>query len=194
MEGDRERHFYFSKGNEIQEMISSVLDQISIGIVYINEGKMVYSNKKGKEFMNLMEKDSSVQKKLDELIKKKKNFNFEIKIKKRRWIEIHGKFIENGGKKSVLMDIQDITKRKEIERELKKSKETMEKALKRERKFVEDISHYFFNPLCIAKGYIDLSIQNVDPETRRKLQITKDAVMRVETVVKHVVMEGQIYE
>jgi len=194
MEGDREKQLYFSRENGNEKILPFILDNISTGVIYIEEGKVVYSNKKGREFIPIIEKETSIQKKLDELIKKKKNFSFEIKIKKRRWIEVHGKFIENGGKKSVLIDILDITKRKEIEGELKKSKEAMEKALKRERKFVEDISHYFFNPLCIAKGYIDLSIQNVDPETRRKLQITKDAVMRVETVVKHVVMEGQIYE
>jgi len=183
MEGDREKQLYFSRENGNEKILPFILDNISTGVIYIEEGKAIYSNKKGREFIPIIEKETSIQKKLDELIKKKKNFSFEIKIKKRRWIEVHGKFIENGGKKSVLIDILDITKRKEIEGELKKSKEAMEKALKRER-----------NPLCIAKGYIDLSIQNVDPETRRKLQITKDAVMRVETVVKHVVMEGQIYE
>jgi signal transduction histidine kinase len=70
----------------------------------------------------------------------------------------------------------------------------MKEIIEREKKFTEEISHYFFNPLCIAKGYIDLSMKKADLELKRKLEITRIAVDRVENIVKHVVREGRIYE
>ncbi|RLF48844.1 MAG: hypothetical protein DRN10_01840, partial [Thermoplasmata archaeon] len=88
----------------------------------------------------------------------------------------------------------DITKKKMMEEELDLSNKKMKEIIEREQRFIEDISHYFFNPLCIAKGYIDLSLKEATPELKRKLEITRTAVDRVETVVKHVVMEGKIYE
>ncbi|MCD6482063.1 MAG: HAMP domain-containing histidine kinase, partial [Thermoplasmata archaeon] len=98
---------------------------------------------------------------------------------------------ENGFK---MFNIIDITRRKEMEDKLKDANERMQKVLEKERKFLEEVSHYFFNPLCIAKGYLELSIPNADPALRKKLETTKQAVIRVENVVKHIVMEGKIYE
>jgi PAS domain S-box-containing protein len=299
MEGDRDEHRFFEDDIEGKNLLSSLFDHISMGIVYgNNEGKMAYSNAKGREFIDMVEKSRLFQKKLHGLIKKKKNFrshlmavngsyfslngiffqesiymlliedisekygvifdslatgtviirngkcvffnkkfhnlvnqkknycgNFidlvcsddreclekeikkasegknchcEARMKRRgnkeAWVEIYGIPLRNGNEEAVLLNIYDISRRKKIEEELQSTKATLEKILEKERTFVEDVSHYFFNPLCIAKGYIDLSLQNVDSETRRKLKITRDAVNRVETVVKHVVNERQIYE
>ena len=110
-----------------------------------------------------------------------------------KWLEMGGCKIKYNGN-SYLINAIDITRRKEMEEKIKEANKKMQKALERERKFLEEISHYFFNPLCIAKGYLDLSIPNADPSLRRKLEITKQAVTRVENVVKHIVTEGKIYE
>ncbi len=195
---------------DISEKYASFFDSIATGTVILKDGKCVFFNKKFYNFVgrkknfcgNFIElihpDDREMLEKEMKKTSKGKNCHCEIRIKKRgnkeTWIEMYGTQITNGNEEAVLLNILDITKRKKIEDDLQRTKETMEKTLARERKFVEDISHYFFNPLCIAKGYIDLSLKNVDSETRRKLQITLDAVNRVETVVKHVVTEGQIYE
>ena len=99
---------------------------------------------------------------------------------------------DNG--KELLVNVVDITEKKEMENNLEISNKKIEEIMERERRFTEDISHYFFNPLCIAKGYIDLSMKEADPEMMRKLEITRTAVNRVEAVVKHIVTEGRIYE
>jgi len=108
-----------------------------------------------------------------------------------RWLEAACADMGNDFK---MLNMIDITKRKEMEDKLKDANERMKRVLEKEKKFLEEVSHYFFNPLCIAKGYLELSIPNADPSLRKKLETTKQAVIRVENVVKHIVMEGKIYE
>ena len=45
-------------------------------------------------------------------------------------------------------------KKREMEGEIRGSYEEAKRALEKERKFIEDTSHYFFNPICVAKGYL----------------------------------------
>ncbi len=110
------------------------------------------------------------------------------------WVELDVCAVNQGNGNELLINMVNITNKKIMEDELEISNKKMEEIIEREKKFIEDISHYFFNPLCIAKGYIDLSMNGADTELKRKLEITRTAVNRVETVVKHVVMEGRIYE
>lgn len=68
-----------------------------------------------------------------------------------------------------------------------------EVALKTE--FVKEISHTFFNPLCIAKGYIDLQLERAIPEEMRKeIEAAKRAIERIERIVKNVVTRGEMHE
>ena len=79
--------------------------------------------------------------------------------------------------------------------ELKKAENEMRRALEEERKFKADTSHYFFNPLCIAKGYLELAMKEErDDRQREKLKAILNAVERVENVVKNVVMKGEVRE
>ena len=79
--------------------------------------------------------------------------------------------------------------------ELKKAENEMKRALEEERKFKADTAHYFFNPLCIAKGYLELAMKDErDAEQREKLKAIINAVERVENVVKNVVMKGEVRE
>jgi len=49
--------------------------------------------------------------------------------------------------------------------------------------------------LCIAKGYLELAIKDErDADQREKLKAIVNAVERVETVVKNVVMKGEVRE
>ena len=97
-------------------------------------------------------------------------------------IIINGKY---AGSISVNLDIT----------ELKKAENEMKRALEEERKFKADTAHYFFNPLCIAKGYLELAMKDErDAEQREKLKAIINAVERVENVVKNVVMKGEVRE
>ncbi|MDD3492146.1 MAG: PAS domain S-box protein [Candidatus Thermoplasmatota archaeon] len=110
------------------------------------------------------------------------------------WVECSVSPVCYEGRDALLVNLMDVSREKQMEEKLHLSRKQMEDVAERERRFIEDLSHYFFNPLCIAKGYIDLSLREADPALRRKLEITREAVDRVETVVKHVVTEGRIYE
>jgi len=81
----------------------------------------------------------------------------------------------------------DITERKRAEREL-------ERALEEERQFKAKTAHYFFNPLCIAKGYLELVMSEVEDNQREKLEAVRQAVERIENVVENVVTKGEIHE
>lgn len=110
------------------------------------------------------------------------------------WVECSVSPVCYEGRDALLVNLMDVSREKQMEEKLHLSRKQMEDVAERERRFIEDLSHYFFNPLCIAKGYIDLSLREASPTLRRKLEITREAVDRVETVVKHVVTEGRIYE
>lgn len=189
---------------ESEEKYRAVCENSLIGIAILKKDEIIYINKKFEEILGY--KGKTLKKKFFDLIHPDdlEKFNNVFKEKKTqirmfdkknniRWLEIGCSKINYNGK-SYLINAMDFTRRKEMEIEIKKANEKMHKALERERKFLEEISHYFFNPLCIAKGYLDLSIPNADPPLKRKLEITKEAITRVENVVKHIVIEGKIYE
>jgi len=189
---------------ESEEKYRAVCENSLIGIAILKKNEVLYINKKferilgykgeklKKKFFDLMHPDD-VEKFNDIFKEKMAQIRMFDKNNNIRWLEIGCSKIKYDGK-SYLINAMDITRRKEMEIEIKKANEKMHKALERERKFLEEISHYFFNPLCIAKGYLDLSIPNADPSMKRKLEITKEAITRVENVVKHIVIEGKIYE
>ncbi|OYT62145.1 hypothetical protein B6U81_01430, partial [Thermoplasmatales archaeon ex4484_30] len=75
-----------------------------------------------------------------------------------------------------------------------KAEEEMMRALEQERKFKLEAAHYFFNPIAIAKGYLDLAMEELPEEKRKKLKSAKYAIGRVEKVVKNVTQRGEIHE
>ncbi len=97
-----------------------------------------------------------------------------------RWAIGTGTAIEYKGKPAFLGVMTDIT-------ELKKLYE-------KERKFIEDTSHYFLNPLCIAKGYIELAKSRINGEEKIMLEKAEEAILRVEKVIKNIVSKGEIHE
>ena len=74
-----------------------------------------------------------------------------------------------------------------IERSEKKIKEL----LKKEREFKLRTAHYFLNPLCIAKGYLQLALENLEENKIEKALI---AIDRVERVIKNIIIRGEIKE
>ncbi len=93
----------------------------------------------------------------------------------------------NGDQIGVFGIYRDITERKRAEEEVNR-------ALEEERKFKLETAHYFFNPLAIAKGYLDLMMDEIDEERKNKLKTIHHALGRVESVVKNVVTKGEIHE
>lgn len=75
-----------------------------------------------------------------------------------------------------------------------KAEEEMMRALKQEREFKLKTAHYFLNPIAIAKGYLDLAMEELPEEKRKKLESAKYAIGRVEKVVKNVTQRGEIRE
>jgi len=110
------------------------------------------------------------------------------------WAECTAAEVTYQGRPALLVNLMDVTRHREMEDEYLRSRQRMEQAMERERRFIEDVSHHFFNPLCIAKGYLNLSMRDVDPEVQRKLRVTRDAVDRMENVIKNVVRDGTICE
>jgi len=68
------------------------------------------------------------------------------------------------------------------------------KALEEEMQFKMDTAHYFFNPLCIAEGNIDLALKDASGEIKEELEAAQKAVQRIKKVVRNVVEEGKVYE
>ncbi|MBC7080796.1 MAG: hypothetical protein H5T44_00865 [Thermoplasmatales archaeon] len=61
--------------------------------------------------------------------------------------------------------------------------------------FREEIAHYFFNPIAIAKGYLSLiEKKGLDHDTLTKIRKIEEAIERIENVVKNIVMNGEIRE
>mgnify|MGYP000076507332 CR=1 FL=1 len=68
------------------------------------------------------------------------------------------------------------------------------KAMEEERKFKLMTAHYFFNPICIAEGFLHLAMENAPQDIKEKLEIAQIAVQRIKKVVKNVVEKGEIHE
>jgi len=84
--------------------------------------------------------------------------------------------------------IRDITHVEEMEAEAKR-------AFYREKVFRENVSHHFFNPLVIARGYIQLVMDGMpESDEKRRLEAAKRALGRIESVVKNVIKNGDIRE
>lgn len=72
-----------------------------------------------------------------------------------------------------------------------KAQEEMRRALEEESQFKLWTAHYFFNPIAIAKGYLEIAKENHDID---KIEKALDAIERIEKVVKNVVTKGEIHE
>lgn len=107
-------------------------------------------------------------------------------LKNKKWYRCVDRGIRWPNGKQVRFEIAfDITERKEAE-------EKMRRALEEEREFKLKIAHYFLNPICIAKGYLDLALGKTGKmdEIERALK----ALNRVENVIKNVTLRGEVCE
>lgn len=67
-------------------------------------------------------------------------------------------------------------------------------ALKKEMQFKLDTAHYFFNPICIAEGNLDLAMSDAPDKIKHELEEAQKAVQRIKKVVENTVEAGEIRE
>ena len=67
-------------------------------------------------------------------------------------------------------------------------------ALKKEMQFKLDTAHYFFNPICVAEGNLDLAIRDAPEAIKEELRNAQIAVQRIKKTVINVVEIGKIHE
>jgi len=72
--------------------------------------------------------------------------------------------------------------------------EEKNRALEEEKEFKLMTAHYFFNPICIAEGFLDLAMKIAGEEVKEKLEFVRIAVQRIKKVVRNVVEKGEIRE
>ncbi|HEC76018.1 MAG TPA: PAS domain S-box protein, partial [Thermoplasmatales archaeon] len=103
----------------------------------------------------------------------------------KRWYRCIDKGIKWPDGREVRFEIAiDITERK-------KAEEKMKRLLEREMEFKLRTSHYFFNPICIAKGFLELAKEEDGID---KIEKALKAIDRIEKVVKNIITKGEIKE
>jgi len=114
-------------------------------------------------------------------------FRIVTKDGEEKWIDFAATCITFEGSQAALGNAYDVTERK-------KAEEEMERALEHERDFKLRAAHHFFNPIAIAKGYLDLTLEELTDLQEQKVKAARQAICRVEKVVKNVTQSGEIYE
>lgn len=110
-----------------------------------------------------------------------------------KWVELFSYPVKNqkGELTGVVEFVRDVTERKNAEEELRTAYARLESSLEREIKFKLDTAHYFFNPLCIARGYMELAREENRLDFLEKAFV---ALGRLESVVKNITQKGEVRE
>jgi len=74
------------------------------------------------------------------------------------------------------------------------SSDEKSRALRKEMQFKLDTAHYFFNPICIAEGNLDLAMDGAPDKIKHELEEAQKAVQRIKKVVENTVEAGEIRE
>lgn len=168
----------FEKMCEAQQNLSSVESKEGIFILD-RDGNILFANKKAREVYVLK---NAISKILNE-----KGFHMKIKDKE---VNVYPVF-ENGKISFFFGIIKEI---KEIDDELE-IVEYVDRAYEKVKLFKERVAHHFFNPLVIAKGYLNLLLaKNLDADSKESIEKAKTAIERIEAVVKNIVINGEISE
>lgn len=111
----------------------------------------------------------------------KSTFEFELVTKNGERIPCEGHMtplLSEGEFQGTLGVVRDISETKEREKELQRQNEQLEE-------FVSVVSHDLRNPLSVAKGYVELSLESVnDAESRDYLREVDDALDRMNQLIE----------
>lgn len=165
----------FEKICNEKQNLKSIEDKEGIFILD-EQGKIVFANKKAKEIYR-------IRGEIRKLLGKKKVV------------------VRRGNKEIIIYPIMDGNELRfhfGIIRsldEIIKMKEYVNFAHQKVKLFKQNIAHYFFNPIIIAKGYLDLLMdKKLSPEDKIKVEKIKTAIERIEAVVRNIVINGEICE
>ncbi len=165
----------FEKIDELHQNLSSRGENEGIFILD-RYGTILFANSKAEEIYEIVD---DVKKLLT---------NRRISIKRGTKEIVIYPIFENGELKfffGVLRNMEEIIKIKKF----------LDITYERVKNFREDIAHYFFNPILIAKGYLDLlADKDLDMEDKEKIEKAHTAIERIEAVVKNIVINGKIGE
>ena len=182
---------------ESEALFRAITQSSMVGIFIVQDGKIKFMNP---AFLKIIDYGKKEIEKMDYLgfvypedkekvedEMKKVEEGSKINIGEFRYVTRDGKIkwgnmaivpIEYKGKKATLATLMDLT-------EIRKTYEIR-------RKFIEETSHHFFNPIAIAKGYLELAIErNENVETLKKVN---NAIGRIEKVIWNIVERGEICE
>ena len=191
---------------EVAELYSTIVEFAQEGICIDDENEiMIFVNdafakilgyKKeyliGKSLIDFVdEKGRKILIKQAKLRREGKSSRYELRVytkKDVRYLLISATpFFKNGKYVGSISINLDITERKRAEEEIKI-------LLERERKIKLEMAHYFFNPIAIARGYMNLIMENLPEKKKKDLEKAIYAVDRIENVVKNIVTKGEIRE
>ncbi len=177
-----------------------IIENIREGIMVVDSSDVVVKmNSQAMEFIGydatgMKVEDLDIYEDLGKYCHTEKRVKEEMEIEKngrRRFYEVLviPLFDKYDNRVGCMLSIYDITEIKEAEEKVKNAYEGVKKALDKEKEFKLKTAHYFFNPLLIAKGYLDMA-----KEKCRSEEIDKaiNAIERIERVIKNIVKEGEI--
>jgi len=177
-----------------------IIENIREGIMVVDSSDVVVKmNSQAMEFIGydatgMKVEDLDIYEDLGKYCHTEKRVKEEMEIEKngrRRFYEVLviPLFDKYDNRVGCMLSIYDITELKEAEEKVKNAYEGVKKALDKEKEFKLKTAHYFFNPLLIAKGYLDMA-----KEKCRSEEIDKaiNAIERIERVIKNIVKEGEI--
>ena len=122
-------------------------------------------------------------------------FNVLTRNGEKRRVQIISTVIEDvQGRKRTMAQVLDITERKQAEREREQAMAEMHRALELEKRFKADAAHFFLNPIAIAKGYMEIAMEDMPDDCKEKITASRNAIRRVENVIKNIVEKGEIRE
>jgi PAS domain S-box-containing protein len=111
------------------------------------------------------------------------------------WVETEGALLYRNGIPYAIHGIaRNITERKKAETELEQAYAETERALRLERQFKQDASHFFLNPIAICKGFLELAENEMSDHESDYIQRARNAIRRVENVILNIVERGEIKE
>jgi PAS domain S-box-containing protein len=95
---------------------------------------------------------------------------------------------------TVASHVSRVLQQRQAEEEREKAMAEMERALELEKHFKADAAHFFLNPIAIAKGYMEIAMEEMPDKPEEKISRAQRAIKRVENVIQNIVTKGEIHE